>query len=126
MLRRPPRSKRTYTLFPYTTLVRSQELIDLAINQSFRRDLYCRGPRSLRGSMQQLAEQRLIVAHVPEFDAQLEIVGSFGNLNIRNDVAEAVFASLKPGPQRISDFATLPVFSGQPLAEPTQERNSRG
>src|SRR3546814_8855059 len=34
-----------------------QELIDLAINQSFRRDLYCRGPRSLRGSMQQLAEQ---------------------------------------------------------------------
>src|SRR3546814_5678502 len=88
MLRRPPRSKRTYTLFPYTTLVRSQELIDLAINQSFRRDLYCRGPRSLRGSMQQLAEQRLIVAHVPEFDAQLEIVGSFGNLNIRNDVAE--------------------------------------
>src|SRR3546814_6208834 len=27
-----------------------QELIDRAINQSFRRDLYCRGPRSLRGS----------------------------------------------------------------------------
>src|SRR3546814_6493021 len=75
---------------------------------------------SLRGSMQQLAEQRLIVAHVPEFDAQLEIVGSFGNLNIRNDVAEAVFASLKQGPQRIADLAALPVFSGKPLAEPIQ------
>src|SRR3546814_18297035 len=70
--------------------------------------------------MQQLAEQRLIVAHVPEFDAQLEIVGSFGNLNIRNDVAEAVFASLKQGPQRIADLAALPVFSGKPLAEPIQ------
>src|SRR3546814_11201576 len=68
--------------------------------------------------MQQLAEQRLIVAHVPEFDAQLEIVGSFGNLNIRNDVAAAVFASLKQGPQRIADLAALPVFSGKPLAEP--------
>src|SRR3546814_3171201 len=86
MLRRPPRSTRTDTLFPYTTLFRS--------------------PRSLRGSMQQLAEQRLIVAHVPEFDAQLEIVGSFGNLNIRNDVAEAVFASLKQGPQRSEEHTS--------------------
>src|SRR3546814_18815915 len=100
MLRRPPRSTRTDTLFPYTTLFRS--------------------PRSLRGSMQQLAEQRLIVAHVPEFDAQLEIVGSFGNLNIRNDVAEAVFASLKQGPQRIADLAALPVFSSKPMARPYQ------
>src|SRR3546814_11562043 len=77
---------------------------------------------SLRGSMQQLAEQRLIVAHVPEFDAQLEIVGSFGNLNIRNDVAEAVFASLKQGPQRIADLAALPFFSGKPLAGSAEER----
>src|SRR3546814_12428979 len=28
MIRRPPRSKRTDTLFPYTTLVRSQEVPD--------------------------------------------------------------------------------------------------
>src|SRR3546814_2950584 len=104
MLRRPPRSTRTDTLFPYTTLFRS--------------------PRSLRGSMQQLAEQRLIVAHVPEFDAQLEIVGSFGNLNIRNDVAEAVFASLKQGPQRIADLAALPVFSGKPLDRKSTRLNS--
>src|SRR3546814_501812 len=41
-------------------------------------------------------------------------------LNIRNDVAEAVFASLKQGPQRIADLAALPVFSGKPLAEPIQ------
>src|SRR3546814_18384063 len=28
MIRRPPRSTRTYTLFPYTTLFRSVELVD--------------------------------------------------------------------------------------------------
>src|SRR3546814_10357446 len=28
MTRRPPRSTRTYTLFPYTTLFRSQEMVD--------------------------------------------------------------------------------------------------
>src|SRR3546814_4206795 len=31
MIRRPPRSTRTYTLFPYTTIVRSQILVVLAI-----------------------------------------------------------------------------------------------
>src|SRR3546814_3874759 len=28
MIRRPPRSTRTYTLFPYTTLFRSQRVVD--------------------------------------------------------------------------------------------------
>src|SRR3546814_6865478 len=34
MIRRPPRSTRTYTLYPYTTLFRSQgQLLDLAVEQ---------------------------------------------------------------------------------------------
>src|SRR3546814_2402015 len=31
MIRRPPRSTRTYTLFPYTTLFRSDNSIDVAV-----------------------------------------------------------------------------------------------
>src|SRR3546814_5717541 len=34
MIRRPPRSTRTYTLFPYTTLFRSNELAELAASVS--------------------------------------------------------------------------------------------
>src|SRR3546814_9164625 len=52
MTRRPPRSTRTDTLFPYTTLFRSERLLDLA-GQHFepltddRDQLRARNPRSL-------------------------------------------------------------------------------
>src|SRR3546814_14374278 len=36
MIRRPPRSTRTDTLFPYTTLFRSDELADLFRDRGFR------------------------------------------------------------------------------------------
>src|SRR3546814_10496937 len=36
MIRRPPRSTRTDTLFPYTTLFRSLELVDLASGWRFQ------------------------------------------------------------------------------------------
>src|SRR3546814_10652393 len=34
MIRRPPRSTRTDTLFPYTTLFRSLELLDVSVSAS--------------------------------------------------------------------------------------------
>src|SRR3546814_6338624 len=37
MIRRPPRSTRTYTLFPYTTLFRSLESIHVPVNQITQR-----------------------------------------------------------------------------------------
>src|SRR3546814_3378896 len=37
MIRRPPRSTRTDTLFPYTTLFRSELLDDSSVQQYFRR-----------------------------------------------------------------------------------------
>src|SRR3546814_14747877 len=33
MIRRPPRSTRTVTLLPYTTLFRSQTFVDVALNE---------------------------------------------------------------------------------------------
>src|SRR3546814_3493457 len=49
MIRRPPRSTRTDTLFPYTTLFRSQHGRYEAITVPHRSDLPCRGdgPRRL-------------------------------------------------------------------------------
>src|SRR3546814_10928471 len=43
MVRRPPRSTRTYTLFPYTTLFRSEGIVDRpALEQSLNeRNLMC-------------------------------------------------------------------------------------
>src|SRR3546814_8122722 len=39
MIRRPPRSTRTDTLFPYTTLFRSHELPDRVVAEPFRQDV---------------------------------------------------------------------------------------
>src|SRR3546814_16769830 len=53
MIRRPPRSTRTYTLFPYTTLFRSAEVCRSSVparfpahadNARFRQTGWCRNP----------------------------------------------------------------------------------
>src|SRR3546814_3644476 len=46
MIRRPPRSKRTATLFPYTTLFRSSKSLMLSLVISFMRDSPQWRPRS--------------------------------------------------------------------------------
>src|SRR3546814_17597389 len=49
MIRRPPRSTRTYTLFPYTTLFRSGQLDGLSLGQRPKPQLlgrvHCEAPR---------------------------------------------------------------------------------
>lgn len=96
-----------------------QELIDLAINQSFRRDLYCRGPRAMRNSMTQLAQYTLHALRVPE-EGSMQVVTTFGALTISAEVVAAVFGALAMGPQRIADLAALSVFGDKPLHEPIQ------
>src|SRR3546814_956136 len=46
MIRRPPRSTRTDTLFPYTTLFRSQ--IEILSRATPKRDYYCQSRRGNR------------------------------------------------------------------------------
>src|SRR3546814_8802715 len=60
MIRRPPRSTRTDTLFPYTTLVRSAALRPMRTPHLRRADLPMRGrstrfPRPLRSASQSCA-----------------------------------------------------------------------
>src|SRR3546814_2797937 len=57
MIRRPPRSTRTDTLFPYTTLFRSADRARAvcALAPSRRRRRACAGDRGLRGVLGQCA-----------------------------------------------------------------------
>ncbi|HEY1078144.1 MAG TPA: class I SAM-dependent methyltransferase [Fontimonas sp.] len=97
-----------------------QELIDLAINQSFRRDLYCRGPRAMRSSMARLSEFRIIANRAPEGKDALTIQTTYGSLLISRDVVDGVFKALSKGPKTIGELAALKVFSGKPLSEAIQ------
>src|SRR3546814_1851983 len=62
MIRRPPRSTRTDTLFPYTTLFRSPDAIMEAINASIDvdRHLYRQDIAASRAHAAMLAEQGII------------------------------------------------------------------
>src|SRR3546814_3684743 len=52
MIRRPPRSTRTYTLFPYTTLFRSDAVVGRLLRRPRRHgDRQCRRFRSARGEL---------------------------------------------------------------------------
>src|SRR3546814_8964222 len=49
MIRRPPRSTRTDTLFPYTTLFRSADRSKITADLGATLDAMDKGPKSLRG-----------------------------------------------------------------------------
>src|SRR3546814_2137702 len=55
MIRRPPRSTRTDTLFPYTTLFRSDAWRCPSRARSARRDFHADGGQRLSGDTHQLA-----------------------------------------------------------------------
>src|SRR3546814_20811757 len=74
MIRRPPRSTRTYTLLPYTTLFRSGDWTDGTMTdfkwRHFQGDVilwavrwYCRYPISYRDLEEMLAERGISVDH---------------------------------------------------------------
>src|SRR3546814_4414488 len=72
MIRRPPRSTRTDTLFPYTTLFRSQDIEDVR-TQLRRRRTHLRLPRplSIADTRQQISEG-IAHSHRPTSSYQLD------------------------------------------------------
>ncbi|HEY1077143.1 MAG TPA: class I SAM-dependent methyltransferase [Fontimonas sp.] len=97
-----------------------QELIDLAINQSFRRDLYCRGPRALHNSMARLSAFTLHAQRRPEVSDTLTIQTTAGTLSIQRVIVEAIFDALAEAPMTIGELARLEVFTGKAPQEPIQ------
>ncbi len=96
-----------------------QELIDLAINQSFRRDLYSRGPRRVHNSMLAVAGYRLYANRKPPAGA-LQVQTTFGALNIGAEFIAPIFEALDKAPLSIAEIAALPVFKDKPLNESIQ------
>src|SRR3546814_16662982 len=73
MIRRPPRSTRTYTLFPYTTLFRSaarRELAALQSQSSERERSFGEQLQNLQGAKEQLSAQFSELAQKILVDAQ--------------------------------------------------------
>lgn len=99
--------------------VMQQALIDLAINQSFRRDVFCRGPRETRRSMLLLDQYTLLAGR--SLSQQVgEVATSFGNLTLTQSLLDAVVDRLMQGPARIADLIALEAFRGKPRQDVIQ------
>src|SRR3546814_19746876 len=68
MIRRPPRSTRTDTLFPYTTLFRSRVVAELGLHT-------CTIRYDLRGSGQSVASDDKPFRHASDLNALLDAMG---------------------------------------------------
>lgn len=97
-----------------------QDLIDLVLNQSFRRDIYCRGPRSLRTSMDLLGQCTVHAGRMLTKDASQLETGFYQVELLSKPVIEAITESLAEGPKRISELAALPALNNPPQHEPIQ------
>src|SRR3546814_3015919 len=100
MLRRPPRSTRTDTLFPYTTLFRSDRGdVGLVLVGQVRRDLHQQRRRRLRQRSHHAAEQLLELGAALQ-SAQARRVG-------RGDVDHQLVGHLGRSEERTSELQSL-------------------
>lgn len=93
-----------------------QTLIDLAINQSFRRDLFCRGARHASRSTQELAQSWLLARQGLD-RRQREVMTGFGGLDLPQELLDAVVDALESGSERIGTLAVRGPFAQRPIHE---------
>src|SRR3546814_11056266 len=75
MIRRPPRSTRTDTLFPYTTLFRSRMVVDRLMNRDFHPRLCDRQERKVENHESGVLARMIRSAELRHFDgACLDVV----------------------------------------------------
>jgi hypothetical protein len=104
--------------------VMQQALQDMAINQSFRRDIFCRGPRESRNGMAHLDEYTLTAgAHLSRQSG--EVATTFGHLKLPGDLLDAVVDRLQQGPARIADLRALDAFRSPKRADTVQVTTMR-
>lgn len=86
-----------------------QDVQDIAINQTFRRDLFCRGARPVMGTHQAaIADTMIYLLSAPTAEGPLIAKATFGQLSIDREGADAIVAALGKGPKSIGDLASLP------------------
>ena len=97
-----------------------QEIQDCAINQSFRRDIYCRGPRrSFQHPFQAAAGAVFHLIAMPEPEP-LKVGSSFGELTLSHDVFGPIVAALESGPKTFGDIVMLRALQQHGQAGVTQ------
>lgn len=90
-----------------------QEVQDCAINQSFRRDIFCRGARKMFGStVDGVADTPIHLVRIPPEDV-LKIGTSFGDLTINRDIFLPVLRRLEDGPKALGDLAATLELANQ-------------
>src|SRR3546814_9308570 len=89
MIRRPPRSTRTDTLFPYTTLFRSVDGRRAGVGQRLRLERTLPSPLPQRGGMVALVALQL-VGHPQEgaVEQRAIIIGEFDQLGFDNEPSQ--------------------------------------
>src|SRR3546814_5725988 len=99
MIRRPPSTKRTDTLFPYTTLFRSPRELDLRLLMTH---LACADEPGRAANGDQLAAFRAVAAHFPDVPASIANSGGvFLPADFHADLARPGVAlfGVDPGPK---------------------------
>lgn len=98
-----------------------QEMIDAAINQSFRRDLYQRG--AIKAWPVPHADAwknvRLMGIRLPE-EGKYTFNTAFGEVNGQSELYAPLMAALQESPKTLAQLHALPPFAGQPLARVIQ------
>ncbi len=96
-----------------TDPVLRQEIQDCAINQSFRRDIFCRGARRGFGSGFELAMGTIMTLLASPSDDPFKVTTTFGELAIKRDVYEPIVAALQSGPKTLGELMKNPNIARQ-------------
>lgn len=91
-----------------------QDVLDCVLNQGFRRDVYCRGPRKpFAPGGGPLLDVRLRLAGRPQGD-EVKVATTVGEAKVPPDAVTPIVAALQKGPRTVGQLATL---SGLPIGD---------
>ncbi len=92
-----------------------QEIMDCAINQSFRRDIFCRGARRGFGTGFELILPTVVHLLNSPKDDSLKVSTGFGELAVKREIFWPIIERLREGPCTVSELAALPEMAKQGL-----------
>ncbi len=94
-----------------------QDLQDIVINQSFRRDIFCRGPRRGFGPGFEAGDSRLHLLARPTTGDTLTIETAFGELSLQRPAFAAILNGFEAAGRRIETFGPFPATPGPGLPD---------
>lgn len=97
-----------------------EDVQDFVINQSFRRDIYCRGPWPNAGrQLTALADIRLLLAEPPA-GQDIKIKAAFGEISLKTQMLGEALGALRNASKTIAEIAALPSMTPQGVGNVAQ------